>query len=239
MFDCAKARGRERDADAARHAIFAAAELIFARDGYSGARIDAIAAAAGYNKSLLFHYFHGGKRELYQAVVWRSRGEINAQLGELLAPFLTHDGTGSAMPLDASQVRAFIADAVGWAFDYYLGHSNQLRIMMWEAAEGWRTFASWPMPQASVPWLPATLDLIRRAQAAGIIQADLDATILVANVIGMGLIYHASLTRYARMFDNPDLASPAGIARARAQMVTLVLRGTLTPAQEALYADGL
>ena len=48
---------RERDAEVARGAILDAAEEIFAREGFDGARVDAIAEASGYNKSLIFHYF--------------------------------------------------------------------------------------------------------------------------------------------------------------------------------------
>ena len=50
-------RGRAHDAQAAREAILNAAEAVFAEHGFDGARIDAIAALAGYNKSLIFQYF--------------------------------------------------------------------------------------------------------------------------------------------------------------------------------------
>ncbi len=56
MSDSGKLR-RERDAEVARKAILDAAEEIFAQEGFDGARIDAIAEASGYNKSLIFHYF--------------------------------------------------------------------------------------------------------------------------------------------------------------------------------------
>ena len=40
-----------------REAILLAAERIFAESGLAGARTDAIAAAAGVNKALLYYYF--------------------------------------------------------------------------------------------------------------------------------------------------------------------------------------
>ena len=61
---------RERDAEVARKAILDAAEEIFAEHGFDGARIDAIAAVSGYNKSLIFHYFDD-KLGLYTAVLKR------------------------------------------------------------------------------------------------------------------------------------------------------------------------
>lgn len=49
----AKAPSRSRKSD-----ILAAAQREFATGGFSGARIERIAAAARVNKQLLFHYFH-------------------------------------------------------------------------------------------------------------------------------------------------------------------------------------
>jgi len=45
-----------RTARRTRAAILAAAESVFAAAGLAGARIDAIAAAAGVNKALLYYY---------------------------------------------------------------------------------------------------------------------------------------------------------------------------------------
>ena len=50
----AKRPARERDAETAREALLDAAQEIFARDGFSGARVDDIAQRAGYNKALAF-----------------------------------------------------------------------------------------------------------------------------------------------------------------------------------------
>src|SRR2546425_11215155 len=69
-------RGRVHDAEGARRAILNAAEEVFAEHGFDGARIDAIAATAGYNKSLIFQYFDD-KLGLYAEVVRRADREIN------------------------------------------------------------------------------------------------------------------------------------------------------------------
>ena len=51
-----------------RNRIIDNAEFVFLRDGYDGATIPAIAAAAGYNKRTLYLYFQD-KQELFLAVV--------------------------------------------------------------------------------------------------------------------------------------------------------------------------
>src|SRR5579864_7908772 len=93
---------RERDAEVARNAILDAAEEIFAENGFDGARIDAIAAASGYNKSLIFHYF-GDKLGLYREIVSRARDWFQGWFAHTLVPFARND----ALPLDAGTVRAF------------------------------------------------------------------------------------------------------------------------------------
>ncbi len=55
-------------ASSRRSAILASAAAEFAEHGFHGARVERIAAAAGANKQLIFHYF-GSKDGLYEAAV--------------------------------------------------------------------------------------------------------------------------------------------------------------------------
>ena len=56
------------DSTPRRERIISAATQEFARHGFAGARVDRIAAAAGVNKQLLFHYF-GSKGGLHLAAL--------------------------------------------------------------------------------------------------------------------------------------------------------------------------
>jgi TetR/AcrR family transcriptional regulator len=62
------ARGSRRQPDASRKSILQAALVEFAQEGLAGARVDAIAEAAGVNKALLYYYFRD-KESLYGAVL--------------------------------------------------------------------------------------------------------------------------------------------------------------------------
>ena len=75
--------GRQRRSAATRAAILAAAGRIFATSGLAGARTDAIAAAAGVNKALLYYYFKN-KESLYEAVVEDHFREFNRRALEVL-----------------------------------------------------------------------------------------------------------------------------------------------------------
>jgi len=61
-------RGSRRQPEASRSTILAAALAEFAGHGLAGARMDAIASAAGVNKALLYYYFRS-KDSLYAAVL--------------------------------------------------------------------------------------------------------------------------------------------------------------------------
>lgn len=74
---------RQVRSDKTRAAILAAAERIFAESGLAGARTDAIAAAAGVNKAMLFYYFRS-KEGLYEAVIEDHFREFNRQALEVL-----------------------------------------------------------------------------------------------------------------------------------------------------------
>jgi len=78
--------GRQPRSVETRAAILAAAGRVFAKSGLAGARTDAIAAAAGVNKALLYYYFKG-KESLYEAVVEDHFCEFNRQaMAVLVAP---------------------------------------------------------------------------------------------------------------------------------------------------------
>ena len=76
-----KVRERSRDA------IFIAAEAAFAEHGFSGARIDDIAAASGFNKTLIFRH-HTDKLGLYTETIKRIDEEIASLQKASIAPLL-------------------------------------------------------------------------------------------------------------------------------------------------------
>ena len=84
---------RRRDPDRARASILAAATAEFAALSFGGARVDAIAAQAGVNKRMLYHYF-GNKDDLYLAVLEEAYAAIRAAESELV---LRHGNPANAM----------------------------------------------------------------------------------------------------------------------------------------------
>jgi TetR/AcrR family transcriptional regulator len=225
---------RARDAEGSRQALLLAAEEIFARDGFEGARVDDIARAAGYNKSLIFQYF-GDKEGLYSQVVWRMRDQSGAQIGAIVQRVTGPD----APSISFETTRAFIEACVRWTFDFYAAHPNFLRIHAWEAAECWRTFTAIGSPEGeaartqSKVWAHAVLEYLTRAQEAGYLRRDLDPRLLITSVISQAEHYLLALPRFERIFPATDLSSSQAIAQAREQTVALFLYGALVSNSEA------
>jgi TetR/AcrR family transcriptional regulator len=224
----ARADKREREGVAAREAILNAAEEIFARDGFDGARVDAIAEASGYNKALLFHYF-GDKLGLYREVVTMRRDASEIQRTRMiLAAAAVDDAT---TPMDAAHVRGFIETFVRWHFDHLLAHPHLQRILAWEAAEGWSTLieAKRGSSQACPLWVGPIVEFIQRAQAAGHIRQEIDPCMAIAHVKSMVLIHMLSLPNYEAIFSGIDFTSPQALEHAREQLVSFAVHALMTP----------
>jgi TetR/AcrR family transcriptional regulator len=220
-------RGRSRDPEATREAFLSAAEAIFARAGFKGARVEEIAVKAGYNKALLFHYF-GDKLGIYQAVVLRHCDQVAAGNSRVLGSIVPPDN----VPLTRDSVRRFLEIAVRWSFDFCRAKPMCAQALSWEAAEGWTTFRRIAATHKQSHWFEEVHRFLERARDAGFLRADLDPKLLIAMVIGLTQHYHQSLPRYELMFADTDLISPESLVHAREQMVQFVVRGAMTDAAE-------
>jgi len=212
---------RERDAEVSRNAILDAAEEIFAENGFDGARIDAIAAASGYNKSLIFHYFDD-KLGLYTAVLKR----IDQQGNELQAIMLTSLLTDESVTSDAGKFRTFVQIVIRWIFDYMVENPRVLRMLVWEAAEGWKTIKK-IASQFNTDDVEMFRQLLSKAQEAGLIRPGTDPYLMFLMAITTCMSYPI-FTPYLEMaFEDEDLSSPDALVRAREMIVNFVVHGII------------
>lgn len=217
-------RGRVHDAEGAREAILDAAEEVFAQHGFDGARIDAIAATAGYNKSLIFHYFED-KFGLYTAVVRRMKEQVEHEIITVLQPC---SGTEAITRLtcEAEMFRAFLEASVRVAFDFLLMRPRLLRILAWEAAEGWQTFVA-IATEFEINGLQSLRAIIAEARANGLIRPDIDSAMFFVIAFGLGQSYLTAIPRYQVIFNDEKLSTPEALSRAREQIVDFVVHGTM------------
>lgn len=98
-----------RDSQSTRAKLLSAATQAFVRLGPAGARVDAIVAAAGVNKRMLYHHF-GDKQGLYQAVLAASADE-QGSFSEARARLLAWEGLSeSAEGLSATAKNLEVSD---------------------------------------------------------------------------------------------------------------------------------
>ena len=214
-------RGRARDAERTREAILNAAEAAFAEHGFDGARVDAIARASGYNQSLLFQYF-GDKLGLYVEVNKRADRDINELGARVLAPLLEDETIAS----DAHRFRTFLETVIGVLFDYMLEHQRLTRIILWEQAEGWQTYAK-IFSQFETEDVDELRTLFARARNVGLLRSDFDPLIQLVMAEQICWSYLASIPLYQMLLEGEDLSSAAALASAREYIVKFVVAGMM------------
>ena len=226
---------RARNSERARALILEAAEVAFAEHGFDGARMDAIAKAASYNISLLFQYF-GDKLGLYAAVLRRA----NAETAELQKQLLVSLPADPALGMPASAFREFLESAVQTEFDYLASHPRLVRIMTWEMAEGWQTYAhvASQLPPDANDSFEA---VFTRARQAGLLRSSFSNLIQLTLIFQVCQSYLAFRPMYQAMLPGEEMSSERMLARAREHLVGFIMGGMLVdqpPAQSETRQEG-
>ncbi len=209
-----------RRGEKTREAILNAAEIVFAEHGYDGARIDTIAEVSCFNKTLIFRYF-GDKLGLYAEVLRRVDREIN-ELQTRLTPMLEDETITS----NAQRFRTFLETGIGVLFDYLLEHPRFLRMLTWEMAEGWQTYAKIAQ-LLNIEDIDQFETLFQPLQSAGLLRPSFNLIIQLTMVMQICQVYLASLPLYQMILPGEDVSSAAALARAREYIVDFVVQGIL------------
>jgi AcrR family transcriptional regulator len=218
MLEPGPRRGRTHDAEGAQEAILNAAEKVFAEHGFDGARIDAIAAEADYNKSLIFHYF-GDKLGLYAEVIRRAdkhMSEMQVKMFEAMA----QDKNISSM----QELKALLRTAMYAFFDYLIEHPHFVRIFSWEMAEGFQIYAK-IISQRDRDDIDQFRNFLSKVPLTEMLRSDFNPT--VQFVMGMYLCQHylSSLPLYQLLLPDEDFSSHTVLTRMREYVVEFVLSG--------------
>ena len=219
-------RGRAHDAEGAREAILNAAEEVFAEHGFDGARIDAIAATAGYNKSLIFQYFDD-KLGLYAEVVRRADREIN----EVQAGVYTALSEDETIASNAHKFRTLLETSITAFFDYLVEHPRIRRILIWEVAEGWQTYTK-IMSQRDREDIERFRPFFSKLQSSGLLRSGIDSIVQLVMAVYICPYYLASIPLYQMLLPGEDFSSATALARARAYIVDFLVAGMMVDPPE-------
>lgn len=199
---------RKRDAAATRARILEAGRAAFAREGFAGARVDAIARAAGTNVQMLYRYF-GDKEGLYRAVLEATYAHLRAM--------------EQGLELATLSPEAGIRRLVDFTFDYLQTTPDFVAIIRNENMAGASFARQMPQLNAAVrPLLEAIDDLLARGLAQGRFTRRPTAADLYITILSLAITPVAQRATLSALFGF-DLADPAWLAHRRAEMGDMVL----------------
>jgi len=207
---------RPHNSGATRQAILHAAERIFADEGLEGARTDAIAAAAGVNKALLYYYFRS-KHGLYREVLEGYLADFNRQAMELLS------SEGSA--------RAVLERYINLHFDFVAAHRHHgplFQRMLMTDEKSWVRLAR----ELGLPRMKAILKVIERGKRDGELR-QMDSFHIAISLVALVVFYFSSAP-VLRAVGGIDPYTRANVERRRAEVLRFVRYALFTdPESEA------
>jgi TetR/AcrR family transcriptional regulator len=193
-----------RDSVGTRARILKAAGQVFAEGGMAGARTEAIAAAAGVNKALLYYYFKS-KGDLYQAVVGTHLQEFHRQAEKVLS------AKGPAGPI--------LLRYVSNHFDFIGTHPHYPRIFQYMMMVGDRALER-VVREHSIPLLELLLALIERGTRSGEFR-PLDREHTVISLAGL-TVHYFNVAPAFRMISGQDPFSKTNLARRKAAVLKFI-----------------
>jgi AcrR family transcriptional regulator len=198
-----------RDGAATRRNILEVATRHFAEKGYSGARIDEIAAETATSKRMIYYYFKD-KEELFVAVLEHAYGCIRHM--------------ESGLHVDELDPESALAGIVGSTFDYDNANPDFVRLVMTENIHRGRLMAqSKLIGELNVSVIAALERICERGHAAGIFRPDIDVVDLHMTISALCFFNVANRYTFSLIFGR-DLASPEALAARRARVIDIVLR---------------
>ncbi len=171
--------------------ILAAARDAFARHGLDGARIDAIAAAAGVNKRMIYYYFTD-KEGLFLATLEGLYREISEAAADIV---LVQD------PQKA------LSEYVATTFNYYLSHPQTVAILNNENLyEARHLKHSKVVPELKARFVDKLDDVLQRGMAQGAFRPGLDTVTVYITILALVYLYVGNNATLSVYFGR-DLAS--------------------------------
>jgi AcrR family transcriptional regulator len=184
---------RQRDADRTRQEILDVATREFAERGYSGARVDEIAARTRTTKRMIYYYF-GGKKQLYVAVLEQAYAMIRR--------------AEQTIEVDHLEPTAAIRRLAELTFDHHGAHPEFIRLVSIEnihRAEHIRDRDDFAGQNS--PAIELIETILERGRTEGVFKRDVDAIDLHMIISCFCVFRVANRHTFGTIFDR-DLMAP-------------------------------
>ncbi|GHG06609.1 MULTISPECIES: TetR/AcrR family transcriptional regulator [Amycolatopsis] len=199
---------RQRDKDRTRADILAVATREFADKGYTGARVDEIAARTSTTKRMIYYYF-GGKEQLYIAVLERAYSALRASERQLDVEHLE--------PEDALRQLAALT------FDHHEANPDFIRLVSIENIHRAEHLSqSEILAGLADPALGGITRILERGRKAGLFREDVDA-LDVHMVISSFCVFRLANRHTFQAIFGRDMLDPARREHYRSMLGDLVI----------------
>jgi AcrR family transcriptional regulator len=186
-------RARKYDRERTRDEILSVAQREFARKGFNGARVDAIAAQTSTTKRMIYYYF-GGKEQLYIAVLEQAYGRIRAAEAKL--------------GLDAMDPESALRRLTEFTFDYDHDNPDFVRLVAVENIHHARHIAKSKRIRAINASIVSTIDaILRRGRQSGVFRGRVSAIDVHMLMSALCFFHVSNLHTFGAIFRR-DFVSP-------------------------------
>jgi TetR/AcrR family transcriptional regulator len=200
---------QRRNPIATRQKLLAAARREFAASGLAGARVDEIAARAGVNKQLVYHYF-GDKDALYLAVLEWVYEEIRAQEREL--------------NLEGLPPERAIRKLIESSFDHLAAHPDFILLLNDENRGGARHVrGSRRLEAMHSPLVNMVGTILKQGVRTGAFRRGVDPVHLYISIAGLSYFFFSNTPTLSAIFGT-DLRSAQAKRARRKHVVDLVMQ---------------
>ena len=201
-------RKHPRRPDLSQNRILDAAVVEFAENGFSGARVEAIAERAEINKRMIYQYF-GNKDSLYQAVLEKVYCDIwQAEAG---------------LSLDQLAPRDALVALVRFVWTYYLDHPEFITLLNTENQLKARFFRkSKVLRDGAANSRPLVEDILRRGETDGTFRRDVDPTQLSLTITSVCYYYLTNQATSSIVYGQKMMARQALEARLNFNIQTIL-----------------
>ncbi|WP_024518542.1 TetR family transcriptional regulator [Bradyrhizobium sp. Tv2a-2] len=200
---------QRRNPEATRRKLLVAARHEFAASGLAGARVDEIAARAGVNKQLVYHYF-GDKDAIYLAVLEWVYEEIREQERKL--------------NLEGLPPEAAIRKLIEASFDHLAAHPDFIVLLNDENRGGARHVrGSKRLEAMHSPLVSMVSKILKQGVQNGAFRRGIDPVQLYISIAALSYFFFSNTPTLSAIFGK-DLRSPAAQRARRKHVVDLVMQ---------------
>jgi len=203
----------KRNPERTRELIHKAALIEFAKLGYGGARVDAIAERAGVNKRMLYHYF-GNKDDLFLYVLERAYKNIR-----------THE---ECLDLENFTPEDAVRELVSFTFRYFLENPEFMRLLNNENLyQAEHIKKSKKIRRMHSPFIELVKDVLLRGEKSGAFRKNVDPIQFYITVASVAYFYLSNIYTLSTIFDR-KLDSKSSLKERQDHCIDVIL-GYLRP----------